>query len=140
MCSSDLHAQQTGEIMQALPYYGDPLRRHVAFAKEKPTNDEERFGKIANPTVHIALNELRKVVNALIERYGHPSEVILEVTRELKLSRERKLEIQRDQKVRQDRNAQQLSEACAILGLTVANLDAAKRREIAQKKIGRAHV
>ena len=127
------HAQQTGEIMQALPYYGDPLRRHVAFAKENPTNDEERFGKIANPTVHIALNELRKVVNALIARYGHPSEVIVEVTRDLKLSRERKLEIQRDQKIRQDRNDRQLAEACAALGLTVANLDAAKRRELSQK-------
>ena len=127
------HTQQTGEIMQALPYYGDPLRRHVAFAKENPTNDEERFGKIANPTVHIALNELRKVVNALTARYGHPSEVIVEVTRDLKLSRERKLEIQRDQKIRQDRNDRQLAEACAALDLTVANLDAAKRRELSQK-------
>lgn len=127
------HAHQTGEIMQALPYYGDPLRRHVAFAKENPANDEERFGKIANPTVHIALNELRKVVNALIKRYGHPSEVIVEVTRDLKLNRERKLEIQRDQKMRQDRNERQLAEACAVLGLSVANLDASKRRELSQK-------
>ena len=127
------HAQQTGEIMQALPYYGDPLRRHVAFAKENPSNDEERFGKIANPTVHIALNELRKVVNALIQRYGHPSEVIVEVTRDLKLSRERKLEIQRDQKARQDRNEQHLADACGVLDLTLANLDAAKRRELSQK-------
>lgn len=127
------HAQETGEIMQSLPYYGDPLRRHVAFAKENPTNDEERFGKIANPTVHIGLNELRKVVNALIGRYGHPSEVIVEVTRDLKLSRERKLEIQKDQKIRQDRNEKQLAEACSALGLTVANLDAAKRRELSQK-------
>lgn len=127
------HAQQTGEIMQMLPYYGDPLRRHVAFAKENPTNEEERFGKIANPTVHIALNELRKVVNALINRYGHPSEVIVEVARDLKLSRERKLEIQRDQKVRQDRNEKQLAEACEVLGLNVANLNTSKRRELSQK-------
>ena len=127
------HAQQTGEVMVSLPYYGDPLRRHVAFAKESPTNDEERFGKIANPTVHIGLNELRKVVNALIHRYGHPSEVIVEVTRDLKISRERKLEIQRDQKLRQDRNDAQVAEACTVLGLTAANLDAAKRRELSQK-------
>ena len=126
-------SQQTGEILAALPYYGDPLQRHVAFAKENPANDEERFGKIANPTVHIALNELRKVVNGLIARYGHPSEVIVEVTRDLKLSRERKLEIQRDQKARQDRNEKQLAEACAILNLAVANLDKSKRRELSQK-------
>ena len=127
------HSQQTGEIMDSLPYYGDPLRRHVAFAKENPTNDEERFGKIANPTVHIALNELRKVVNALIERYGHPSEVIVEVTRDLKLSRERKLEVQRDQKLKQERNAALVKEACSALGLTAENLDGAKRRELSQK-------
>lgn len=127
---------QTGEVFKvfkALPYYGDPLRRHVAFAKDSPRNDEERFGKIANPTVHIGLNELRKVVNALIKRYGHPNEVIVEVTRDLKMSRERKLEIQREQKVRQDLNDKQVAEACNVLGLTQTNLDRAKRRELSQK-------
>ena len=127
------HAQQTGEVMETLPYYGDPLRRHVAFAKDNPTNDEERFGKIANPTVHIGLNELRKVVNALLKRYGHPREVIIEVARDLKMSRERKLEIQKDQKARQDRNEKQVAEACAILGISPANLDGSKRRELSQK-------
>ncbi|MDP2368281.1 type II CRISPR RNA-guided endonuclease Cas9 [Rhodoferax sp.] len=123
----------TGEVMDQLPYYGDPLRRHVAFAKNNPRNDEERFGKIANPTVHIGLNELRKVVNALVRRYGHPSEVIVEVTRDLKMSRERKLEIQREQTIKQDLNDQQVAAACAVLGLTQANLDRAKRRELSQK-------
>ncbi|MDX1250871.1 MAG: type II CRISPR RNA-guided endonuclease Cas9 [Gammaproteobacteria bacterium] len=127
------HAQQTGEIMDSLPYYGIPLRRHVAFAKDNPRNDEERYGKIANPTVHIGLNELRKVVNALIKRYGHPSEVIVEVARDLKLSRERKLDIQREQKERQDLNDKQVTEACAVLGLVSANLDRAKRRELSHK-------
>ena len=127
------HAEQTGEIMDALPYYGDPLRRHVAFAKENPRNDEERYGKIANPTVHIGLNELRKVANTLIKRYGNPSEIIVEVARDLKLSRERKLEIQREQKERQDLNDKQVAEACTVLGLNPANLDRAKRRELSQK-------
>ncbi len=90
-------------------------------------------GKIANPTVHIGLNELRKVVNALIRRYGHPSEVIVEVARDLKMSRERKLELQHNQKIKQDLNDVQVAEACAVLGLTQANLDRAKRRELSQK-------
>lgn len=127
------HAETTGEIMDQLPYYGDPLRRHVAFARDNPRNDEERFGKIANPTVHIGLNELRKVVNALIRRYGHPSEVVVEVARDLKMSLERKLDIQREQKIKQDLNDQQVTEACAVLGLTPTNLDRAKRRELSQK-------
>jgi len=127
------HALQTGEVMEALPYYGDPLRRHVAFAKENPRNDEERYGKIANPTVHIGLNELRKVVNALIKRYGHPSEVIVEVTRDLKLGRERKREIELEQKERQDLNQKHVVEACAVLDLDPDNIDRSKRRELSQK-------
>ncbi len=127
------YAQETGEMMESLPYYGIPLRRHVAFAKDNPRNDEERYGRIANPTVHIGLNELRKVVNALIKRYGHPSEVIVEVARDLKLGRERKQEIQKEQAARQKLNDMHVVEACAVLGLTPDNLDKAKRRELSQK-------
>lgn len=127
------HAEGTGEIMQQLPYYGDPLRRHVAFAKDNPRNDEERYGKIANPTVHIGLNELRKVVNALIKRYGHPSEVVIEVARELKMSHARSLELQREQKEKQDRNEAFIKDACDILKLTPHNLDRAKRRDLSQR-------
>ena len=127
------HTEQTGEIMGTLPYYGIPLRRHVAFAKENPRNDEERYGKIANPTVHIGLNELRKVVNALIKRYGHPSEVIVEVTRDLKLSKKRKDEIHKEQAERQKLNEKHVAEACNVLGLNPDTIDRAKRRELSQK-------
>ena len=40
---------------------------------------------IDNPTVHIGLNQVRIVVNALIRRYGLPSQVVMEVARELKI-------------------------------------------------------
>ena len=127
-------AEQSGEIFELLPYYGEPLQKHVAFGTGDPSDvPEKRYGKIANPTVHIGLNELRKVVNALIKRYGHPSEVIVEVTRDLKLSRERKLEIQKEQKVRQDLNEKHVAEACEALGLSPLNLDNSKRRELSQK-------
>ncbi|MFZ5594143.1 MAG: type II CRISPR RNA-guided endonuclease Cas9 [Pseudomonadota bacterium] len=128
------HTEQTGEIFDALPYYGEPLQRHVGFGTGNPDDPpEKRYGKIANPTVHIGLNELRKVVNALIKRYGHPSEVIVEVARELKLGREKKQEIQKEQKVRQDLNDEHVATACTALGLTPSNLDKAKRRELSQK-------
>ncbi len=128
------HTQQTGEIMEALPYYGEPLQRHVAFGTGNPNDPiEKRFGKIANPTVHIGLNELRKVVNALIKRYGHPGEVVIEVTRDLKLSRQRKLEIQRDQATKQKLNEKHVQDACKVLGLSPDNLDKNKRRELSQK-------
>lgn len=128
------HAQQTGEIMGSLPYYGEPLQRHVGFGTRNPDDHNEKcFGKIANPTVHIGLNELRKIINALIKRYGHPSEIIVEVTRDLKLGRERTLEIQKEQKARQDLNDVLVAEACIVLKLTHSNIDKSKRRELSQK-------
>ncbi|MFZ5914695.1 MAG: type II CRISPR RNA-guided endonuclease Cas9 [Pseudomonadota bacterium] len=94
-----------GEIFDALPYYGIPLERHVAFGSGEPSDpDEKRYGKIANPTVHVALNQLRKLVNALIAKYGHPEEVIVELSRHLKNSREKREEIEKKQKENQQHN------------------------------------
>lgn len=111
---------KTGEIQRLhafkeLPYYGEFLQRHVAFAKEKPRNEEERFGKIANPTVHIGLNQVRVVVNALIKRYGHPSEVIVEVARDLKQNQEQRKEDSERQAKNQRRNERLRADAAAIL-------------------------
>jgi CRISPR-associated endonuclease Csn1 len=101
------HAEQTGEVMLELPYYGEPLQRHVGFADPKAKDDdlpEKRFGRIANPTVHIGLNELRKVVNGLIARYGHPSEVVVEVARELKQGQQQRKDEHLRQAERQSQN------------------------------------
>lgn len=111
---------KSGEIQNLhafteLPYYGEFLQRHVAFAKEKPRNDEERFGKLANPTVHIGLNQVRVVVNALIRRYGHPSEVIVEVARDLKQNQEQRKEDNERQAKNQKRNERLRGEAAALL-------------------------
>lgn len=95
-------SQETGEIktfhvFKKLPYYGEFLTRHVGFADPEARLDpnadmdalpghilEKFHGRIANPTVHIGLNQVRVVVNNLIRRYGHPSEVVIEVANELK--------------------------------------------------------
>ncbi len=76
---------------------------------------------------------MRRVVNAIIRRYGHPNEIVIEVARELKLGREKKLEIQRHQKERKERTERYLVEACRALGLSPANLDKSKRRELTQR-------
>ncbi len=110
------HAATTGEILPQLPYYGEYLQRHVGFGsgdlKDPP---EKRFGKIANPTVHIGLNQVRTVVNALIKRYGHPSEVIVEVARDLKQSQEQRKEQQQRQADNQKRNDRLRADAAGIL-------------------------
>ncbi|MCW5262183.1 type II CRISPR RNA-guided endonuclease Cas9 [Verminephrobacter eiseniae] len=100
----------TGEVQalyafKQLPYYGKALQRHVAFGSGKPEDHEEKcYGKIANPTVHIGLNQVRTVVNALIRRYGRPTEVVVELARDLKQSREQRQQTQREQADNQKRN------------------------------------
>lgn len=106
----------TGEILPRLPYYGEYLQRHVGFGTGKTEDPpEKRYSKIANPTVHIGLNQVRTVVNTLIERYGHPSEVIVEVARDLKQSQEQRKEDQERQAKNQKRNERLRDEAAAIL-------------------------
>ncbi len=110
------HAATTGEILPQLPYYGQYLQRHVGFGSGDPQDPpEKRFGKIANPTVHIGLNQVRTVVNALIKRYGHPSEVIVEVARDLKQSQEQRKEQQQRQADNQKRNDRLRADAAGIL-------------------------
>lgn len=95
------HSQpHTGEYFghTALPYYGRILQSAVGFGSGNPSDSEEKhFGRIANPTVHIGLNQLRRLVNAVIERYGPPTQIALEVTRELKQSKDQKDRIQKEQ-------------------------------------------
>lgn len=111
------HTEQTGEIMNELPYYGEVLQRHVGFGSGVVEDSvEKRYGRIANPTVHIGLNEVRKVVNALIKRYGHPAEVVIEVARELKNGQDKRAEIQKEQKARQDQNVRWRDEIRPLIG------------------------
>ncbi|RLC46597.1 MAG: type II CRISPR RNA-guided endonuclease Cas9 [Candidatus Cloacimonadota bacterium] len=91
---------RTGEIYDEgnLPYYGSIMQNHVAFGSNDPEDiDEIQFGKIANPTVHIALNQLRKFVNAVTLKYGAPTQIVIELARELKLGRKRNDEINKEQ-------------------------------------------
>ena len=75
-----------------LPYYGKVLVGSTMGAKAQAdeSQPELKYGKISNPTVHVALNQLRVVVNALIKEYGTPTQISVELGRELKASREEK--------------------------------------------------
>lgn len=116
--------QTTGEIKPfhihlVLPYYGEFMQRHVGFGSGVPEHsDEKRYGKIANPTVHIGLNQVRLVVNALIKRYGHPSEVIVELARDLKQSQEQRKEDNERQAKNQKRNERMRAEIAATMNIS----------------------
>ncbi len=116
---SNISAASTGEILPELPYYGEALQRHVGFGSGKlDDTPEKRFGRIANPTVHIGLNQVRLVVNALIKRYGHPSQVIVEVARDLKRSKDQKDEDSKRQAENQWRNQRHRTQIAGILKIS----------------------
>lgn len=115
---------ETGEIKThhlfiELPYYGEVLQRHVGFGSGKPKDvPEKQYGKIANPTVHIGLNQVRLVVNALIKRYGHPSEIIVELARDLKQSREQRKEEHQRQADNQKLNTRMRADIASTLKIS----------------------
>ena len=66
----------TGEVLDRLP------------SPTKKNKDElERIGRLRNPTVARAQNELRKVVNNLIDMFGKPDVIRVELTRDVGLSK-----------------------------------------------------
>jgi len=108
VAAAGLHHSQfgTGEVFEdGLPYYGVILERSVAFGTGDPDDsDEKRYGKVANPTVHVALNQIRAVINDLIRRFGPPEQIVLELARELPLSARGKSELEKKQSDNQQEN------------------------------------
>jgi len=116
---SNISPSATGEILLELPYYGEALQRHVGFGSNDPKDSaEKRYGKIANPTVHIGLNQVRLVVNALIKRYGHPCEVIVEVARDLKQSKAQRDNDSKRQALNQKRNQRLRTDIAGVLQIS----------------------
>ena len=116
---SEISKYHDGEIMEYLPYYGEVLHRHVGFGTNNvEDSDEVRYGKINNPTVHIGLNQIRVVINALIREYGHPKQVIVELARDLKLSAKAKERIKKEQTVNQQKNKERREKISHLLPKT----------------------
>ncbi|MDO8423601.1 MAG: type II CRISPR RNA-guided endonuclease Cas9 [Parvibaculum sp.] len=80
------------KVRDHLPYYAEVLTRHCVGADpSKPKEDEVgHYGRLANPTVHIGLNQIRRTVNRVIEVHGRPEEIVVELARDLKMNKEQK--------------------------------------------------
>ncbi|MDQ0467680.1 type II CRISPR RNA-guided endonuclease Cas9 [Labrys wisconsinensis] len=97
-----------------LAYYAELLQRHVLPGSMDPkdTGDDAKYwGRINNPTVHIGLNQLRRVVNRLVAVHGHPDQIVVELARELKQTEEQRRREQqrnRENRTENDRRAREL--------------------------------
>ncbi len=83
-----------GELLDKLPLYQQVLGDHCVEMKlsetaESKHNKFESF-RIPNPTVHIAFNQLRLLVNDILRVYGKPMEVVIETARDLPMGSETK--------------------------------------------------
>ena len=107
--------------LDMLPPYNrlEVLQRMIGNGTGNPDDpDERRYGKITNPTVHIALGQFRRVMNQLIQHYGKPTEVVLETARDLRKSTDELKNINSEIKkneARNDRWRQELEEAGLLL-------------------------
>ena len=100
------YASQDIEQTDLLEYYGKILTGSTVGGdlSAPETKPEKKYGKISNPTVHVALNQTRVIVNALIKKYGKPTQIAIELSRELKASREAKANIIKQQNENRKRN------------------------------------
>ena len=88
-----------------LPYYASAIPTSVVEVKTKSASQEEQdYGKIANPTVHVALNQIRKVVNDIIKNHGKPAQIYVELARELKQTKQQKKQTEEQQKANEKEN------------------------------------
>lgn len=106
------------EAVARIPEYGHHSQRHVVGAGEQKLlppfyagRDERGSMKFRddlnvprNPVVLRALNQARKVVNALIRTYGSPAEVHIEMARDLSRPLDERRDIEKLQKEYRDRN------------------------------------
>ena len=104
-----IRSNEEGKLLEQLPYYGELFQdgRHIIPGTKKPEDKHDNlrfYGGITNPTVHIALNQIRNVINELIKRYGHPTSIAIELGRELPVGEEGRREIEQRQKKSQDDN------------------------------------
>ena len=98
-------ARKGGEPLAQLPYYGSAIQGHIVPGTGDPKDPEEkRVGSITNPTVHIALNQIRRVLNELLRRYGHPTSIAVELSRDLPMGQEQLSDLKREYKENQDTN------------------------------------
>jgi CRISPR-associated endonuclease Csn1 len=91
---------------------------------------ESTIGRIRNPSVVRSLTELRKVVNALIRKFGKPGQVRIELARDLRNSR-----LQRERMARSNRENEKLRIEAAQRILREAGNPNPSRRDLQKAQL-----
>lgn len=114
---SDQRADE-GAGLERLPLYAEvpEMERFLSFGTGEDSHQDpfKRIGRIANPTIHIGLNQIRAVVNDLIAEYGRPHSIAIELARDLSRSAEDKRRVQREQAENQRNNDRRRAELARL--------------------------
>lgn len=120
------------KVYERLPYYGEAIPTCTkalvgkawmsefesklstkGFQKPNTAAEEESFGRIANPVVHQTLNELRKIINEMIDILGaKPTRIVVELGRKLKLGKDQREKLDGEYKAKEKNNEKIYSEFC----------------------------
>lgn len=100
---SQLHKAGEGEYRYLPPFYsGRDKKGRMVFSED---SDIPR-----NPVVLRSLNQARKVVNAIVKRYGAPQSVHIEMARDLSRPLDERRSIEKEQKEYRERNEKDRAE------------------------------
>ncbi len=120
---SDFIRLSVKALSKILPHMQDGLRYDEAVQAAGYTHHSQlnvitknqyipRISKedIANPVVYRALNQARKLVNAIVRQYGSPTSVHIELARDLNKPFDERKKIERDQKTFRDTKEKDIAE------------------------------
>jgi CRISPR-associated endonuclease Csn1 len=118
----------SGEILDRLPYYGRWMPDAVVGSGDARAKKEKRFGQFPNPTVHIGLGQLRRLVNAIIKQWGPPEQIVVELARNLKQTQDEKNAEEARQAKNQKKNDERKAKLAEIGIANVSGADLLKIR------------
>ena len=98
------------EMLDKLPYYGYILQKSCVFRGKPGEEKDPTKYQITNISVHVALNQLRLVVNELIKKYGNPDCVAVEVARDLKMGTNELSKVNKQQEKNKKENERIIAE------------------------------
>jgi CRISPR-associated endonuclease Csn1 len=111
-----LQAGLTYDKACAAAGYDHNKKQTQALAKIPP------FADVKNPVVNRALSQTRKVINAVIGKYGMPETIIVELARDVGKSFKDRKDIEREQKKNQANREEAKNHAAEIMGTLPDNI------------------
>lgn len=110
MAEEEIARQNQGKCFE-LPYYGEILQTDtqplppLVIKNNKSLKPEEiKWGKMANPAVHMILNQIRLVVNEIVRIYGRPYDIHVELGRDVGMSTDKQKQFETAQKANEKLN------------------------------------